>query len=254
MVPCSPTSKTIRQPSSSKTTLKPASKSSISRRSLRCLGIGALTSDSSSTNARTALDHLIFALAIQGGGDPQAGKTAFPIFDDRDKYFQVRGRGTRKVTVRDEYLAGVEERWRKKIDDVQPYRHGKRARTDPLWTLSDIANGHKHQTLKAARITIQTPTVSCFTVTGAMSNMIVRLDPRRPNPFVSVEAKIGTSGKTLSYPAIVVVPHVHMAPKIRPGVIFGDDESCYTLFQVRRALKWSRAIIKWFEPAFDPGV
>jgi hypothetical protein len=62
-------------------------------------------------NARTALDHLVYALAIEGGGNPEEAKTAFPIFEDRDEYWKVRGRGARKTTVRDQYLDGVDETW-----------------------------------------------------------------------------------------------------------------------------------------------
>jgi len=203
-------------------------------------------------NARTALDHLVYALAIEGGGEPQADKTAFPIFEDRDEYLKVRGRGTRKITVRDQYLAGVEERWRKKIDNVQPYQRGKNAYLDPLAVLSDIANSHKHKTLKTARITIETPSHVCFSVGAFTKDLRVRFDPSR-NDHIEVETQM-QANKALVDPGIVLQPKVDVGGGIAPGLVFGEPPRFYTLSQIKRAVSWSRAVIKWLEPAFDPGI
>lgn len=203
-------------------------------------------------NARTALDHLIYALAIEGGGSPESQKTGFPIFQSRIEYLKIRGRGTRQITVRDQHLAGVDERWRKKIDDVQPYRRGQHAYLDNLTTLAEIANSHKHKTLKTARVTIETPTHICFATSGATSEIAVRFDASRSD-HISVEAKMH-GGRSLTPSGVVVLPKMQMEGEIQAGLVFGDPPHFYTLIQVNRAVRWSRAIIKWLEPAFEPGV
>jgi hypothetical protein len=204
-------------------------------------------------NARTALDHLIYALAVQGGGHPELDKTAFPIFEDRDEYWKVRGRGARKTTVRDQYLAGVDEAWREKVDAVQPHRHRNQSLVinDPLAVLSDIANRHKHKTLKPARITIETPWHRCFASSDITSELRVRFDPRRSD-VIDVQAKM-VWGKTFTDPGTVIQPKVNMDPSgVRPGLIFGDPPRFYTLAQIRQAVQRTRSTIKWFQPAFDP--
>jgi hypothetical protein len=205
-------------------------------------------------NARTALDHLVYALAIEGGGNPEEAKTAFPIFEDRDEYWKVRGRGARKTTVRDQYLDGVDETWRKKVDAVQPYRHGDRAWLDPLAVLSEIANWHKHKTLKPARITIETPSHIGFAVGGRVSDLRVRFDPTRKD-HVSVQAKM-PGGRSLTPPGLIIQPKVEMemGGGIQPGLVFGEPPRFYVLAQIKRAVGWSRSVLKWFEPAFDPPI
>lgn len=201
-------------------------------------------------NARTALDHLIYALAVKGGGNPEADKTAFPIFEDRDKYWQVRGRGTRETTVRDQYLAGVNEEWRKKVDAIQPYHQRDRAWQDRLAVLSEIANWHKHKTLKAARITIETPAHICFATSGLTSEILVRYDPRR-HDHVSVQAKM-QAAQSLSNPGVVLIPKMQMDGGVQAGLVFGDPPRFYTLGDIKGAVSYTRSVIKWFQPAFNP--
>lgn len=208
----------------------------------------------SMNNARIALDHLVYALAVEGGGQPERDKTAFPIFESRDEYWKIRGRGSRKVTVRDQYLAGVRDEWRKRIDAVQPHRHSNPGRvlTDPLAVLGDVANTHKHKLLKAARVTIMTPHHVCyFTSPGIASQLIVRFKPGTTD--VSVEAKMeGT--QALTDPGLVIHPKLVEDNQVAPGIVFGEPPRPLELGAAKDAIRWARAIVKWLEPAFDPRV
>jgi hypothetical protein len=221
------------------------------------IDLGQLTN-----NARTALDHLVYALAIEAGGQPSKDRTMFPIFTSRDAYWQTRGKGTRQQTVRDQYLAGVDECWRKKIDAVQPYRNRTNSHADPLVVLADISNGHKHQTLKAARLTIETPAHRAI-VFGGLSGIRVCFDPRRDDD-VSVETQV-KGGKTLTPPAMMLQPKVPVDNRTQLDLVFGQPPSIikegvqmpagfYNLTEVRRSVQWSASILRWFEPAFSPNI
>lgn len=203
-------------------------------------------------NARTALDHMVYALAVEGGGDPELDKTAFPIFENRDDYWKVRGRGASKTTVRDHYLAGVDEACRKKIDAIQPYHRKKNAYLDVLAVMAEIANRHKHKTLKPARITIEAPMHRCWATSGHTSALRIRFDPLN-GQLVSVDTKV-EGGKSLANPGIVVQPKMEMDTVIHAGLVFGDPPRVYTLSEIKAVVARPRPIIKWFEPAFDPGV
>jgi hypothetical protein len=199
-------------------------------------------------NARSALDHVIYALAIQAGSDPEEDKTAFPIFESRDAYLKARGRGSRKTTVRDQYLAGVDEKWREKIDAVQPFHKGKNASMDPLAVLADIDNSTEHKMLKAAHVTIETPAHIAFTTSGLTSDIRVRFDPTRAD-HISVEAKV-QAAKSKTHPGVIIQPKQVIGSTIHGGLVFGDPPRFYTLNQIRRAVQWTRSVVKWFEPAF----
>lgn len=61
-------------------------------------------------NLRSALDHVIYQLALAGGGD--GDRTQFPIFEDGHAYADHVGR----------LLEGVPEDERSKIKELQPFR------------------------------------------------------------------------------------------------------------------------------------
>lgn len=61
-------------------------------------------------NARSALDHMVYALA---GSTTETSRTSFPIFENCDDYWKTSRRGRRATTARDRYLAGVDENSKK---------------------------------------------------------------------------------------------------------------------------------------------
>jgi hypothetical protein len=105
-------------------------------------------------NARSALDYLVYELAVEGGGNPEKDRTAFPISIDRDEYWAVDKRG---VSYRDRALAGVDERWRLEIDDLQPYNRTQFPYGHPLALLNRLSNRQKHRKPHPACAMIETP-------------------------------------------------------------------------------------------------
>jgi len=45
-------------------------------------------------NFRSALDHLVMALALDNGADPYDSSISFPVFDRRDRFFRLKPDGT----------------------------------------------------------------------------------------------------------------------------------------------------------------
>ncbi len=91
-------------------------------------------------NARSALDHLVFQLALDSGNDPREQRTQFPIFEVEDDYLKGGKRNWRE-----RMLAGVASRHRKVIDDYQPYKVGGDAAQHPLAVLRSLTDRHKHR-------------------------------------------------------------------------------------------------------------
>src|ERR1035441_6142815 len=90
--------------------------------------------------ARSALDLLIPQLVV-ASGNPIKGGTSFPISRDQAAYV-TPGRGG--VSQRDKMLKGVGSKYRKIIEDFQPYQRGRSAWRDPLAALQTISNRDKH--------------------------------------------------------------------------------------------------------------
>jgi phage terminase large subunit GpA-like protein len=90
--------------------------------------------------ARSALDVLIPQLVVDSGNTAQRG-TQFPIFSDQAAYVTPGRNGKSK---RDTMLKGVASRYRKVIEDAQPYQRGRGAYRDPLAILQTISNRDKH--------------------------------------------------------------------------------------------------------------
>lgn len=91
-------------------------------------------------NARSALDHLVFQLAIDNGSKPDESRTQFPIFEVEEDYLRGKMRSNRE-----RMLAGVASRDRKLIDDAQPYKRGCEAADHPLAMLRSLTDRHKHR-------------------------------------------------------------------------------------------------------------
>lgn len=207
-------------------------------------------------NARSALDHLVYALAFEGGGDPEDERTGFPIYPSREDYFRVNGRT--KLSNRDMALAGVEERWRKKIDDLQPYQRGDVADRHPLATLVHITNRDKHKTTNAPHIALETPKflVGLLGHQHPESMTVVTGLPGNPNaPFQVHAGNLGT--KSRRHPqklAFFIDGQQRANTKVRLNVAFGtavNDKYVYPS-SIKRAITRVEVILREFEPAFGP--
>jgi hypothetical protein len=164
-------------------------------------------------NARGALDHLVWQLVLASDNVPSKDNQ-FPISTERDRYWKGG---------RDFRLKGVDERFRKPIDDAQPF-----LRTNPreheLWALQTLSNIDKHQVIHPAYIApvglhpIAPPTYSPLEVSvdppGARYevDLSVVAGPYQDGDLVA-RAKVWTLDPRTS---------VAFAPSFKLGVAFGD--------------------------------
>ena len=105
-------------------------------------------------NMRSALDHLVYALA---GSAARNARTEFPIFVDRDQFRSKQGRLLRGVA--DDAVTVI--KW------VQPYRWGARASIHPLWILHELNNIDKHRLLHVTGAAMFNPNMELFQVQNA---------------------------------------------------------------------------------------
>ncbi|MBI4261368.1 MAG: hypothetical protein HY658_12475, partial [Actinobacteria bacterium] len=102
----------------------------------RVPGVLSLVLGDALHNYRSALDHLVFQLALMGrdGGDAPEG-TQFVIRDTPEAFEKAKARG---------YLDGVAQQHQDMIESVQPYRSADPA-LHPLGLLRDLSNVDKHR-------------------------------------------------------------------------------------------------------------
>lgn len=89
-------------------------------------------------NMRSALDHLIWQLAILAGKERPSRQTAFPICDTEGT-FRSKGNRNKVADLSKEYRAAVER--------LQPFQIGGAARDHWLWHLNELSRVDKHQIL-----------------------------------------------------------------------------------------------------------
>lgn len=96
-------------------------------------------------NLRSALDHLVYALAVRETGlnpPPKFGVLQFPIRDDLTKW-----------TDNDDRLHGLSQPMRAFIKSVQPFQaEPQHPHSDRLWTLSEFDNADKHRAIRPVGI------------------------------------------------------------------------------------------------------
>jgi hypothetical protein len=200
-------------------------------------------------SARSALDQMVYALAFEGGGQPERQRTAFPIFEVEKDYWKSQGRGRRK-TVRDKYLAGVPDRWKREIDDLQPYHAGDQAHREPLAILAFINNANKHRLQKAACLAIETPSHFVgFSGSDPISEIRISWTPGTND--IDVEAKFKRS-RAMDASGQWVAPKMQMDERLSAELIFGEPPRLFDLFDVKNIVKTIGNILGRFEPAFDP--
>lgn len=89
-------------------------------------------------NARAALDHLVWQLAILAGKQKPNRQTSFPVCDTENAW---RSKGTRnKVT-------SLAAEHRTAVERLQPFQIGGAARDHWLWHLNELSRIDKHQIL-----------------------------------------------------------------------------------------------------------
>ena len=126
-------------------------------------------------SAKDSLDHLVYALARKAGSEPAKARTAFPISRRKESYFESNSKGP---SYRDKCLKGVEDKWKERVDAIQPFHRRQTAHKRRLAIVADIANTSKHKMLRDARLAIVTPAHLTFS-TSARPGVIVSFHPKR---------------------------------------------------------------------------
>ena len=92
-------------------------------------------------NMRSALDNLVYDLAIAHRGFPLSKSIAkgsqFPIFKDRDQFM---GKGMNQIR-------GIHPDAKAIIESLQPYHRGEKFAFHRLWMLRELSNADKHRLL-----------------------------------------------------------------------------------------------------------
>lgn len=89
-------------------------------------------------NMRSALDHLVWQLAILSGKKTPNGQTAFPVCDTID-FFRSKRQRVKVADLAKEYRAAIEA--------LQPFQVGGAARDHWLWYLNELARIDRHRVL-----------------------------------------------------------------------------------------------------------
>jgi hypothetical protein len=121
-------------------------------------------------NMRSALDNLVYDLAIAHRGVPLsksiAKKSQFPIFKDRDQFLdkgmdQIRGIHPDAKTI---------------IKGLQPYHRGEKFAYHRLWMLRELSNSDKHRLLHPTLLRPQ-PVIAAFADDIDISDITLALGP-----------------------------------------------------------------------------
>lgn len=91
---------------------------------------------------RSAIDQLVFQLAIVNGANPEGWNTSFPICNSAEIFAARIGRS----------LRGVSEEARGRIERAQPYHAGTDLARHPLLHLRELSNSDKHRVPSLAAI------------------------------------------------------------------------------------------------------
>jgi hypothetical protein len=194
---------------------------------------------------RSALDHLVYQLAIANGSDPEKDRTQFPIFTVSEHYFQRRRRD--RTSARDRYLAGVDDGSRTIIDGYQPFQRGLSAEEDPLAVLAWLNDAHKHRIIHAGLM--------------AIDGLRVRFDPAGPGELALIDMPTGGKPWVLEDGAELLRIHSDdpgWNPKAEielhssPSVVFGERR--LRLADIRRIGGHVEEIVGRFSPSLAPPI
>jgi hypothetical protein len=168
-------------------------------------------------NLRSALDHLVYTLAVANLGEPLPEKIArgseFPIFNDAISYAKGQSRK----------IGGIAPEAQKTIEEFQPY-HARRLRSHPLWLLHELSNIDKHRAPHLA--------------------IAAHLATQPPLPFTEYTAAF-KSGRLLEHETEVVRYHMSGRQKKVAFDFFVDLVFAHTLFSRRRVLATLRVLQKY---------
>jgi hypothetical protein len=162
---------------------------------------------------RSALDYLVYQLSLLKRPDPPG--SAFPIYLDRDAYFErqrCRQCGVRsRLSARNSYLRYIAPKYRTIIDGLQPYNRGEFPERALLAGLSKFSNQDKH---RVAPVTFGRP-IHVKILPLQEGAKIIALDD--PKPFGSFY-----DGTAIYAYTATPNPHVPVQVEITLAVTFGE--------------------------------
>ena len=94
---------------------------------------------------RSALDHLVYVPS-------QTTRSEFPIFDDRDRFFERERNGKPSQRSGLFKMRGLNEKAQAVIEALQPFNIRKPGKEAVLYMLSELCNIDKHRTLHLCRV------------------------------------------------------------------------------------------------------
>lgn len=139
-------------------------------------------------NTRSALDHLVFQLAVLNCAPPEsAKKTAFPVFLDAKEFKGIR---TRRLVPFISSPAVAE------IEKLQPYASGRREK-DLLWVLSQLDIIDKHRLLIITKMKMQPTGFTMTTASGEQATMYLPVGEWKPAEAGTELLRFDLSGSSL---------------------------------------------------------
>lgn len=192
--------------------------------------------------ARSALDHLVYQLALANGSDPEKDRTQFPIFESADDYFKGR-----KKSYRNRMLAGVAEPHRTIIDGYQPFHATRGVGTHPLALLRWLTDADKHRYVPPAL--------------AAFDRLKVNFDPpilvAGPAPMNSFELRPNEAWVLEDNDVLTEVgvpagetPKLKLDSETPLQVAFGERRLTFEV--MRRITRHVEGILGRFSPVFGP--
>jgi hypothetical protein len=210
---------------------------------------GLFLLDEAAHHLRSALDYLLFAVALADSGTEQPS-TQFPLLTNPRHWDEGRiGKRTQ-----DSLLAGVSGPHREAIKSHQPW-HGWRYRgrlaTHPLKTLNDLNNDNKHRFIQGAYVSITRLVVR----PGTESNC--RLDRSREYSGVienpdAIAQPLQAQMELARVPVVVTAPNhdLRLDVEADPYIAFRNGIGCVNLLQTA---SYVRAVIREFSSVLrDP--
>jgi hypothetical protein len=204
--------------------------------------------DEAAHHLRSALDQLLFAVALADSGVEQE-TTQFPLVTDPADWDKSPN-GKRTQT---KWLAGASTAHRDAIEKRQPYHPWTfrgRSMTHPLKTLSDLNNDNKHRILQEGFVILDSLRLN-FPLFGENCEVVRWLMPPGGPSDPSMIGKPMKAGTELArIPVSITGPD----PKLSVEVIaachigFRNGIGCANL---RQAATYVAAIIREFSPVFD---
>lgn len=191
-------------------------------------------------NLRSALNYLVWQLALPPVGTGPGEDTAFPIIFDRPSKTYEKPAAQRFSESQNRFLRGVRDEHRALIEKAQPY-HGRH--WEHLAFLALLNDGDKHRVVSSAGILGHTGPPDLGDFTG---KMLIRLFP---DPAIYDGAKI-VEFVSIELPEGKTEAQVGMKFDLTYEIGIGDNPMIAPTGSMARSIRLVRLILQAFRGAF----